>query len=299
MTIFYPDVSNWNAGVNLAGVPAVCIKATEGTSYVSPAYPAQVAEATQEGAWPFAYHFLHAGNAASQAGWCHSKAGMPPVMVDMEPVGSSWPTVADAAAFIDETRKLGGVTHLLYLPHWYWEQIGKPSLAPFTDRGMHLVSSSYTTYTDSPAGVGWQPYGGMTPAVWQYTDRQSLHGMPVDFNAFQGTLEEFKALVSGGVPPVPPPGGHAPAFPYPAADYLGQPRPDPHCHSGYYGGTDTANVHTWQAKMASRGWSLAQDGQYGLQSDQACRAFQAEKHLAVDGLVGPQTWAATWKAPVT
>jgi hypothetical protein len=106
--------------------------------------------------------------------------------------------------------------------------------------------------------------------------------------------------MAGGAPsPTPPPsGGGAPPFPYPAADYLGQARPDPHCHSGYYA-SDQPNVATWQGQMAARGWTIGVDGQYGPQSESVARQFQAEKGLAADGLVGPQTWGASWTAPVT
>jgi peptidoglycan hydrolase-like protein with peptidoglycan-binding domain len=38
---------------------------------------------------------------------------------------------------------------------------------------------------------------------------------------------------------------------------------------------------------------------YGPQSRSVCLAFQSEKGLAVDGLVGPRTWEASWKAPIT
>src|SRR5215470_3332719 len=99
-------------------------------------------------------------------------------------------------------------------------------------------------------------------------------------------------------PPVPAPGG-APPFPYPPSDYLGQPSADPHCHSGYYGGVDTANVRTWQARMHDRGWTIDVDGMYGPDSERICRQFQAEKGLSVDGLVGPNTWKASWTAPIT
>lgn len=99
--------------------------------------------------------------------------------------------------------------------------------------------------------------------------------------------------------PTPPPAGKAPPFPYPASDYLGQPSSDPHCHSGYYGGVDQQNVRTWQAQMSARGWSIGVDGMYGPSSQSVCQQFQQEKGLAVDGLVGPSTWAATWTAPVT
>lgn len=61
-------------------------------------------------------------------------------------------------------------------------------------------------------------------------------------------------------------------------------------------GTD---VSTWQGQMSARGWGLTVDGQYGPQSAHVCASFQAEKGLEVDGVVGPDTWAATWTAPVT
>jgi peptidoglycan hydrolase-like protein with peptidoglycan-binding domain len=51
--------------------------------------------------------------------------------------------------------------------------------------------------------------------------------------------------------------------------------------------------------MAARGWSIVADGQYGPASADTCSQFQAEKGLGVDGIVGPETWAATWTAPVT
>jgi hypothetical protein len=101
--------------------------------------------------------------------------------------------------------------------------------------------------------------------------------------------------------PAPPPAGAAPPFPYPATDYLGQPSPDPCCHSGYYGGVDNANVAKWQTQMVGRGWSGigGVDGKYGPASEAVCRQFQAEKGLGVDGLVGPQTWAAAWTTAIT
>jgi peptidoglycan hydrolase-like protein with peptidoglycan-binding domain len=99
--------------------------------------------------------------------------------------------------------------------------------------------------------------------------------------------------------PTPPPSGQAPPFPYPNTDYLGQPSPDIHCHSGYYGGVDQANVATWQAQMAARGWSIDADGMYGPSSESVCQQFQGEKGLSVDGLVGPETWSAAWTAPVS
>lgn len=72
--------------------------------------------------------------------------------------------------------------------------------------------------------------------------------------------------------------------------------------------TSGADVATWQGRMYERGWHEATvggvarpftaDGIYGEVSDAVCRAFQREKQLIVDGVVGPATWRATWSSPV-
>lgn len=235
MTIWYPDISGFQAGVSLRGTVAVCCKATEGTGYVNPDYARARGNAAANGAWFFAYHFLHAGQAAAQAAHAHATVGRTPLMLDVEPTTGSNPSLADAVAFVDAYRKLGGVIGLVYLPRWYWSgglrllrqaasqgiigrrselanprpediiAMGSPSLAPLASRGMHLVSSSYTAYSDT--GPGWQPYGGLTPAVWQYTSSFAFNGYRVDFNAFKGTVDQLQAAAAGTVAPAPRPTG--------------------------------------------------------------------------------------------
>ena len=51
--------------------------------------------------------------------------------------------------------------------------------------------------------------------------------------------------------------------------------------------------------MRQRGWTIDADGAWGPQTEKVVRAFQAEKHLTVDGKVGAKTWAAAWSEPVT
>jgi N-acetylmuramoyl-L-alanine amidase/Putative peptidoglycan binding domain len=86
--------------------------------------------------------------------------------------------------------------------------------------------------------------------------------------------------------PTPPPSGGAPAFPGRILKVT----------SPMMSGGD---VRTWQQQMANRGWRLGVDGVYGNESKNVCTSFQREKGLGVDGMVGPQTWAASWNAPVT
>ncbi len=58
--------------------------------------------------------------------------------------------------------------------------------------------------------------------------------------------------------------------------------------------TSGEDVRTWQTRIAARGFAVAVDGDYGPQSAAACRQLQAAAGLVVDGVVGPQTWAATF-----
>jgi GH25 family lysozyme M1 (1,4-beta-N-acetylmuramidase) len=212
VTIFYPDISSFQRGIRLSGAQAVACKVTEGNSYFNPDYNRARSNAAGCGVFFFAYHFLSRGGAVSQAAWCFNHAGKTPLMLDFEPSGASRPTMADAIEFIDSYRKMGGIIHLVYLPGWYWVQLGRPSLQPFIDRGMLLVSSNYTSYSDD--GPGWAPYGGMAPTIWQYADNIHFNGFNIDFNAFRGTLPELKSLVrTGKMPPVAKP----------AADRTGNP----------------------------------------------------------------------------
>ena len=51
-------------------------------------------------------------------------------------------------------------------------------------------------------------------------------------------------------------------------------------------------VKTLQYLLRARGHNLTVDGIFGTQTDAAVRAYQQQKGLAVDGIVGPVTWQA-------
>lgn len=89
-------------------------------------------------------------------------------------------------------------------------------------------------------------------------------------------------------PPSPPPHSHAPPPHAPHAP----PFPGRILRRGVKGG----DVRMWQAKMRERGWRrMGVDGDYGPMSAELCTQFQREKRLSVDGMVGSQTWTATWR----
>jgi len=96
-------------------------------------------------------------------------------------------------------------------------------------------------------------------------------------------------LVTPGIP--------APPFPLPSGSYFGWLSGPIASVSGYY--SHRADLRRWQQRMKDRGWTINPDGYYGSQTAGVVRAFQVEKGLGVDSLVGPETWAAAWTAPVT
>ena len=281
MTIFYPDVSSFQTGISFTGCVIAMVKATENDNYTNPDYAPAKVRAADAGAYFCAYHFLHAGNGAGQASHAFGVVGGGvPLMIDCEPTFgasgaiASAPQISDVVAFINQYRALGGTTYLLYLPHWYWAgNLGQAALTSVIDLGMLLVSSDYTTYSDT--GPGWAPYGGMTPVIWQYTSSATLNGVTdVDMNAYRNTLANFEAQVTTGA------GGSA-----------GEP-------TLVEGDTGPAVV-TLQTRLNVWGAKLTVDGNFGPLTLAAVKAFQAQQNLTVDGIVGPATWAALNKNPGT
>lgn len=216
MTIYFPDVSNHQAGLKIQPKTVVVLaKATEGTTYADPDYADFKKQAAAVGAVFGAYHFIWSGTAA-EAGWAFQHVGTTPLMVDAENPKVKV-TVQMILNFVTEYRKLGGVVHLVYLPEWYWHNtLGSPDLTPLTAAGLQLVSSDYSVlYSDT--GKGWQAYGGVTPIQWQYTDKLSYGGYSVDFNAFKGTVDQYEQLLTtGSIAPTPvdPPPVDPPVAPF-------------------------------------------------------------------------------------
>lgn len=66
-----------------------------------------------------------------------------------------------------------------------------------------------------------------------------------------------------------------------------------------HNGSTGAAVRRLQKRLSDRHWSIKVDGDFGDKTEAIVRAFQDEKGLTVDGIVGPNTWQALWTAPVT
>jgi murein DD-endopeptidase MepM/ murein hydrolase activator NlpD len=97
----------------------------------------------------------------------------------------------------------------------------------------------------------------------------------------------------------------APAFPLPSGSYFGPEGGPSQSVSGWH--SHNADLRVWQQRMKDRGWTITVDGLYGPkgattpqgETASVALAFQKEKGLTADSLIGPQTWAAAWTAPIT
>lgn len=186
MTIFYPDLSSYQAGYKIpAGTPAVVAKATEGTYYLDSSFHDFQHQATVLGI-PFSgYHFLKSESSPeAQAQYYYNFAGKIPCMIDCETSGGSTPGVDWCLRFKKALESLGGRVWSVYYPHWYLGVTG----GSLDSLGVPVIASEYRSYDDNnwPAS-----YGGITPQVWQYTST------PIDMNAFKGTAEQLFELITG------------------------------------------------------------------------------------------------------
>lgn len=218
MTIKFYDVSNNNYPPYFPPSGPTIAKACEGAGFTD-AYFTQNRDLTLAGGWPFiGYEFLR-GDQDVAAQVAHTKAVVgagTPVMLDIEVAGDNdtWPTYSQTWQFIT----MHGKVTLGYLPEWFWRDYwGSPDLTSMFGASRKLISSNYTTYSDS--GPGWNSYGGVVPTIWQFTDT------PIDTNAFKGTMAQLAAVFAGGStpPPVLRPEGQIMRYVFDPASYQNDP----------------------------------------------------------------------------
>lgn len=132
------------------------------------------------------------------------------------------------------------------------------------------------------------------PYVLPYTRM----GMPLPTDSFVPPAIEVEPSKEGERQTAPP-------FPLREGYYFGPryPTSNKRSVSGYYQRIGNKKghhgLHTWQERMAYRGWRITPDGLYGDETKRVATAFQKEKGLVDDGLIGLKTWRAAWEEAIT
>lgn len=194
MGIFGVDVSNHQTSFDFTGWDFAFLKASEGADFRDRMFHTHLANARKAGAIVAAYHYQREGDAKSQIGNIESMVPKDvPVIIDVENKSGSPQLTREIIAGL---RKRGYRIGPLYLPKWYWDRIGKPSLHDLPT----LWASWYPDYVARPRESGiakvpasaWNAYGGRPVSVMQFTST------PFDQNYFNGTRADLRLLLEDG-----------------------------------------------------------------------------------------------------
>lgn len=197
MAVFGIDVSRYQTGIDLRELPVdfVMAKVSEGSGWKDPQFDVYREQVGGTDLLFAGYHFLRGdsppGDQARNVKAALGDSGIP-VIIDIERTnGVPQPKMADVRLFRDVAVNLGvNVANLLYLPEWYWTEIGRPDTG-----GWDIWQSNYGSNDGVYPGDQsdrWIAMGRQA-AVLQYTSTGRLPGYSgdLDINAFRGTREEL------------------------------------------------------------------------------------------------------------
>lgn len=199
------DISHHqDLGLDLArcrrdGIQFVFLKATEGSGFVDREFAANLAEARAAGLLVCAYHYVRY-NAPAAAQVANVRRVVPldvPVIPDVEAGSGPLSITREVVGLL---RAAGYRMPLTYIPRWYWDQIGRPSLAGLPPLWSsrypdNVVGSLADEWADVPTRY-WDGYGGLDVAVLQFTSSARIAGhAPLDANAFRGTREQLATVL--------------------------------------------------------------------------------------------------------
>lgn len=214
--LFGLDVSEWQQGLYLGGVPDISFviaRTTDGT-HRDRAYRSHIDDAERAGLVTAAYHYLRAPSEGSSIAQqvaasleVMGKNHRRPVWIDVETSGGTL-TATDIMQCKNLYEQAGVrvVGVYSYIPYWEGRIAGgEPDTAQF---GAVWVAN----YPDSrhiPFKQLWNqipkqkfdyPLGNQKPALWQYSGNAGIPGWGsgVDANAFRGTKDELHRLFYGG-----------------------------------------------------------------------------------------------------
>jgi hypothetical protein len=210
MPIFGLDISHHQGTFDVSraareGCEFFIFKATEGSGFTDSRFAENVRKARAAGKVFAAYHYQRSTvSAAAQVAHIQRVVSKDiPVIPDVEANSGGVELTRD---IVNRLRSTGYAVPLLYLPRWYWQQIGSPSLEGlpplWSSRYPDMRQGSLSDeYADVPSHY-WNGYGGRPVAVLQFTSSARVAGRsPIDGNAFRGSAADLRGLfgrIGGG-----------------------------------------------------------------------------------------------------
>lgn len=173
------DISNWQAGIDLSKVPAdfVIMKATQGTTYVSPDCDRQYQQARKLGRLRGVYHYVDGSGATREADYfvdhCKGYIHDAILAIDWEQEQNhAWGNYEYLKRLVRRVIERTGVKPLIYAPAGIYAGISRVAAA--LDCGLWIAQ-----YADMTA-TGYQEHpwneGSYSCAIRQYTSAGNLPG---------------------------------------------------------------------------------------------------------------------------
>lgn len=272
------DISHWQQGINLTSVTCdfVIIKATQGTKYVDPCFQKFCAQAMFLEKKIGLYHYYGSGEPEAQAEHflqtVRSYIGKAVLVLDWEvdqnPDFKKGPALPKR--FLDYVLAKTGVHPLIYMSksvcrEYNWTEVVKGNYGLWMAQYANKKPTGYQDkpWTDSKGLGAFKGY-----AMHQYSSKGQLPG-------YGGDLDLDIAYMTP-----------AAWDRYAKADPILM-KAKPVLQKGSRG----EEVRELQQRLNASGYSCGKvDGIFGQKTLEAVTAFQADRGLAVDGIVGAKTW---------
>ncbi len=202
------DISGYN-NPNLAilkphGVQYVWSQVTDGRGFADGNFRTNWEASRRYGIAFGAYHFLRSTSSVSDQAdnvARHIVDKRIPISIDCEPTQGSRPNLGTVRAFIAALHARDLRVGLLYLPHWYWVALGRPSLKGLpplwqSSYGRNSVGSPANVYAQAGgdrSAAGWTQQGGIVPSVFQFGSEIRIPGYAgaLDADVYRGPVSEL------------------------------------------------------------------------------------------------------------
>lgn len=267
------DISRWQQNINLASVPCdfVIVKATQGTSYVSPAFKKQIEDADRLGKLLGVYHYAGGGGAIPEAthflNTVKDYIGKAILVLDWE--GEQNPNFANpeyAMAFLAYVKQFTDVVPFIYMSKSVCRQYSWRSDYPLwcaQYKNQQPTGYQEDPWTDKKGFGNWQ-----NCAILQYSSKGQLPGYQGNLDLDKAYIDatEWKKYARGGV------NTNKPIYPI------------------LRKGDVCEEVRSWQAFLTLKGYDCGKvDGIFGDKTEKAVIKWQQD-HGMEAGIIGQYTW---------
>lgn len=272
------DISRWNT-VDLSKIECdfVIVKATQGTSFVSPTYKQQITQAESLGKLLGVYHYASSGGAVAEAehflDTVKDYIGRAILVLDWEgDQNSNFGNPEYALAWLRYVEQKTGIKPFIYMSKSVCRQYKKQWDPSFPLWCAQYANHAPTGYQDKPwtDSKGFGPWNGCQ--ILQYSSKGRLNGYNADLDLDKAYMDpdEWTQYANGGKVVIT----------------------EPDAHPILKKGDCNEYVRSWQRYLISHGYDCGKsgdDGKFGNDTEKAVVKYQQD-HQMESGYIGPQTW---------